>query len=663
MIPELGHFALILALAVALAQGSLPLAGAAVGNRRWMDTAIPAAQMQFFLIALSYACLTQAFIASDFSVLYVANNSNAELPLMYKISAVWGGHEGSLLLWMLILTGWAVAVTVAGRSIPRAQQAQILSVLAWVSIGFLAFILFTSNPFERLTPAPTDGQDLNPLLQDPGMAIHPPMLYMGYVGFAVPFAFVVAALLSGRFDAAWARWMRPWTTVAWLFLTLGIALGSWWAYYELGWGGWWFWDPVENASFLPWLAGTALIHSLAVTDKRGTMKAWTVLLAIFAFALSLLGTFLVRSGVLTSVHAFATDPSRGLFILVLLLIVVGGSLFLYALRAPALRSGVGFEAVSRETALLINNLLMVVAALTILLGTLYPIALDALGLGKVSVGPPYFNAVFVPLMLPAMAVMGVGMFARWKRDDVQRLRRLLQWAVLASVALAIGWVTFLLPGFSWGALLGLSLAAWVVITAGMAVYERVGHRKRPLAALATIPRGFWGMQLAHIGVAVFAVGVSLVSLFSIEEDVRLEPGQATQIAGYDYRFDGTRSVEGPNYSAIEGQITILKDGREVAVLHPQKRVYRSQPNNPMTEAGIDPSLTRDVFVALGEPRGDAGGWSLRLQYKPFVRWIWGGCLIMAIGGFLAASDRRYRVTARQAQAARASGVAPSTGAA
>ena len=652
MIPELGHFALVLALAVAVLQGSLPMAGASLGRTRWMALASTAAQLQFFLVALSFACLTQAFIAYDFSVLYVASNSNSDLPLIYRISAVWGSHEGSLLLWMLILAGWTAAVTYFGQAIPQRQQAYILAVLAWVSIGFLLFILFTSNPFERLVPAPVDGRDLNPLLQDPGMALHPPILYMGYVGFAVPFAFVIAGLLSGRLDAAWARWMRPWTNVAWLFLTLGIALGSWWAYYELGWGGWWFWDPVENASFMPWLAGTALIHSLAVTDKRGAMKAWTVLLAILAFALSLLGTFLVRSGVLTSVHAFATDPTRGLYILAFLAVVIGGSLFLYALRGPSLRSTVQFSLVSRETAILINNLLMVVATLSVLLGTVYPIALDAFGLGKISVGPPYFNAVFAPLMVPALLLIGVGIFLRWKQDEPRRIARLLRLPALLTVLAAAALTVWAFAGFVLGAWLALALAGWIAVTAVLAIRERLRGRQRPLAALMTIPRGFWGMQLAHVGVAVFVVGVSMVSLFESEKDVRLAPGEHYSMAGYDYRFDGVERVAGPNYDAARGQVTVFRNEQQISVLHPEKRFYHSQ-GNPMTEAGIDAGVTRDLFVALGEPLDEHGAWSLRLHHKPFVRWIWGGCLVMALGAFLAATDPRYRVTVRTRQPAAA----------
>ncbi len=642
MIPELGHFALVLALAVAVVQGTVPLAGASTRRRHWMAVASPAAYLQFFLVGLAFLCLTQAFIAHDFSVLYVASNSNSELPLIYRISAVWGSHEGSLLLWALVLAGWTAAVAKFAGDIPPRQLAYILAVMAWISLGFLLFILLTSNPFERLIPAAVDGRDLNPLLQDPGMALHPPILYMGYVGFAVPFAFVIAGLLSGRLDAAWARWMRPWTNVAWLFLTIGIALGSWWSYYELGWGGWWFWDPVENASFMPWLAGTALIHSLAVTDKRGTMKAWTVLLAIMAFALSLLGTFLVRSGVLTSVHAFATDPTRGLYVLAFLGVVIGGSLLLYAWRGPSLRSAAQFAPISRETAILLNNLLLVVATFSVLLGTVYPIALDALGLGKISVGPPYFNAIFTPLMVPTVALIGIGIFLRWKQDNLTRIWRLLRAPAVLTLLTALLLTAWTLSDFSYGALLALALAGWVVITASIALWERWHNQGYSLSGLTRMPRGFLGMQLAHVGVAVFVVGVSIVSLFEGEKDVRLAPGETYALAGFDYRFDGIEQVAGANYDAYRGQVTVIRHDREIAVLHPEKRFYHSHAN-PMTEAGIDAGFTRDLFVALGEPLGETGAWSLRLHYKPFVRWIWGGCLIMALGALVAASDPRYRI--------------------
>ena len=645
MIPELGHFALVLALVVAVVQATVPLAGAQLGRLSWMRMARPAAWAQLICMGVAYGALTWAFVTHDFSVRYVAANSNTALPLMYRISAVWGSHEGSLLLWATILSLWSGAVTLFGRSIPLVMLSRVLAVMGMVGIGFLLFMLLTSNPFERLLPAPIDGRDLNPLLQDPGMALHPPILYMGYVGFSVAFAFAIAALIDGRLDAAWARWSRPWTTIAWMFLTLGITLGSWWAYNELGWGGWWFWDPVENASFMPWLVGTALVHSLAVTEKRGAFKAWTVLLAVFAFSLSLLGTFLVRSGVLTSVHAFASDPARGLFILVFLAVVIGGSLALYAWRAPAVRSRVHFAPVSRESALLLNNVLLVVTAASILLGTLYPLIVDALGIGKISVGPPYFNAVFVPLTVPLALLVGVGAMLRWKQDSLGRIWRHVRWPAVISVVLGS-----LLPlGFdhwTWQAALGLTLALWVGLTTLEGFRDRLSGRNRLLTAFVRIPRGFHGMSLAHAGIAVFIVGVALTTTYSVEKDVRLAPGESWVLGGYEFRMVGVKPVRGPNYDAQRGEIRVFRDGEPVAVLHPEKRIYRVQ-RNPMTEAAIDPGVGRDLFVALGEPLGDDGAWSVRLYYKPFIRWIWMGGVMMALGGLIAATDRRYRQLARR----------------
>ncbi len=634
MIPELGHFALILALCIALVQVVVPLVGVYRGAANWVAVAVPAARAQLFFMLLAYACLTYSFIVHDFSVAYVAKNSNTDLPLLYRISGVWGSHEGSLLLWALVLALWTGAVTWFSRSVPEAMRARVLAVMGFVSVGFLMFMLFTSNPFERLSPAPLQGRDLNPLLQDPGLAIHPPMLYMGYVGFSVAFAFAIAALLAGRLDSAWARWSRPWTITAWVFLTLGIALGSWWAYYELGWGGWWFWDPVENASFMPWLVGTALIHSLAVTEKRGMFKAWTVLLAVFAFSLSLLGTFLVRSGVLTSVHAFATDPTRGVFILIFLAVVVGGSLALYAWRAPQIRSQSGLELVSREMALLINNLLLVVTAASVLLGTLYPLFVDAFNLGKISVGPPYFNMIFVPLMAPLALLIGLGVALRWKQDQLQRIMPGLILPLVISILLGL-LLPLALPFYSLGAAIGLILAIWILLTAIPLLKER-----RSLGAL--------GMTTAHLGVAIFIVGVTLTSIYSIEQDVRMAPGESVNLGGYDFRFEGVVGSEGPNYHADAGTVTASLDGKRVATLVAEKRIYRVQ-QMPMTEAGIDAGFTRDLFVALGEPLGDQGAWSLRLYHKPFIRWIWMGCLVMALGGVLAASDRRYRLMAKRSR--------------
>jgi cytochrome c-type biogenesis protein CcmF len=659
MIPELGQFSLALALTLALALGTLPLLGAARGVRQWIALARPAAQGQFFFVAIAFACLVASFVRNDFSVLYVASNSNSALPLEYRIAAAWGGHEGSLLLWVLMLSGWTCAVSLFSDHLPDDIVARVLGVLGLVSIGFLTFMLFTSNPFERLLPAAMDGRDLNPLLQDPGMVFHPPMLYMGYVGFSVAFAFAIAALLSGRLDATWARWSRPWTTLAWAFLTLGIALGSWWAYYELGWGGWWFWDPVENASFMPWLVGTALIHSLAVTEKRGAFKSWTVLLAIFAFALSLLGTFLVRSGVLTSVHAFATDPKRGVFILAFLAVVIGGSLALFAWRAYRVGLGGRFEVVSRESMLLTNNVLLVVAAGSVLLGTLYPLFLDVLGLGKLSVGPPYFETVFVPLMAPALFLMGVGPVARWKETSLPELAVRLKWAL--GVAVAAGLLLPLTMG-KWTPLasFGLILALWIVASAAVTLATRIrqtpgtGWRKWRAQS-----RSYYGMLLAHVGVAVFVVGVTLVKTYEAEKDVRLAVGDSVELNGYAFRLDKLEDVRGPNYTAMRGTVSVTRGGAAVSTMYPEKRIYNVQ-KNPMTEAAINTGITRDLYVSLGEPV-EGGAWIVRVQVKPFVDWIWGGCVLMALGGLLAVMDRRYRVASRRRSAVAASTVNTATG--
>jgi cytochrome c-type biogenesis protein CcmF len=642
MIPEIGQFALILALLLAVLQGTAPIVGAARGMPSWMAAARPLAQGQFVFVAIAFACLAWSFVHNDFSVLNVATNSNSKLPLAYRFAATWGSHEGSLLLWTLMLALWTLAVTVFSRHLPPEMVSRVLGVMGLVSVGFLLFMLLTSNPFDRLIPAAIEGRDLNPLLQDPGMVIHPPMLYMGYVGFSVAFAFAIAALLSGRLDATWARWSRPWTTSAWMFLTIGIMLGSWWAYYELGWGGWWFWDPVENASFMPWLVGTALIHSLAVTDKRGSFKSWTVLLAIAAFSLSLLGTFLVRSGVLTSVHAFATDPKRGVFILLFLSVVIGASLLLYAWRAPKVGLGGSFSMVSRESMLLANNVLLVAAAGTVLLGTLYPLLVDALGLGKISVGPPYFNAVFVPLMVPAVVLMAVGPLARWKNASLPALAVRLRWAFASGVAAAL--VLPLVMG-EWTPLiaLGFLLAFWVIA----AVLVSVAFGARESAGGQSLwqrmrkhSRSTWGMHLAHLGIAVFIIGVTMVSAYQTEKDVRMEPGSTTTVGGYIFRFDGTQERDGPNYRAARGTVTVLKGERVVEVMYPEKRIYNAS-GMSMTEAAIDAGLTRDLYVSLGEPVGDSA-WIVRVYHKPFVDWIWGGCVLMALGGLLAITDRRYR---------------------
>jgi cytochrome c-type biogenesis protein CcmF len=664
MVPELGHFALIVAALLAAVLGTLPLVGAAKGVREWMQLARPVAGGVFLFVVLAWGCLVYAFVMHDFSVVNVAQNSNLKLPLPYRIAASWGSHEGSMVLWMLMLSGWMVAVALFSRHLPTAMVARVLGVMGLVSVGFLAFILATSNPFDRLLPAAPDGRDLNPLLQDPGMVFHPPMLYMGYVGFSVAFAFALAALLGGRLDTVWARWSRPWTTVAWCFLTGGIALGSWWAYYELGWGGWWFWDPVENASFMPWLIGTALIHSLAVTEKRGTFKAWTVLLAIFAFSMSLLGTFLVRSGVLTSVHAFATDPKRGVFILGFLVLVIGASLALFAWRAPRVGLGGRFAPVSREAALLGNNVLLAVAAASVLLGTLYPLFLDALGLGKISVGAPYFEAVFVPLMAPLVFLMGVGPLARWREATLPDLWVRLRWALAIAVLLGVA-----LPfaggsygGTTWSPLaaFGYGLAAWVALATLEQARYQIRHATGTLwARLAQQPRAWWGMTCAHLGVAVFIVGVTSVKSFEVERDVQMKVGDTVSVRDYTFRFDGAREAAGPNYSAARGTVTVTKNGQPYETLHPEKRIYFAQQQMPMTEAAIDSGVRGDLYVSLGEPtdpdRAIAGSWTVRVYYKPFVTWIWGGCVLMALGGFLAISDRRYRTQAQRdvALAARA----------
>ncbi len=596
MVPEIGQFALILALLLALTQATLPLIGAARGNRRWIAVAAPAGQAQFIFVAIAFGCLAYCFITNDFSVLNVATNSNSRLPLQYRLAATWGSHEGSLLLWSLMLGLWTVAVSLFSRHLPDDMVARVISVMGIVSVGFLLFMLLTSNPFARLVPAAPDGRDLNPLLQDPAMVAHPPMLYMGYVGFSVAFAFAISALISGRLDATWARWSRPWTTVAWMFLTCGIALGSWWAYYELGWGGWWFWDPVENASFMPWLVGTALIHSLAVTEKRGGFKSWTVLLAIAAFSLSLLGTFLVRSGVLTSVHAFATDPKRGIFILAFLVIVIGGSLLLYAWRAKNVGLGSKFEVVSRESFLLSNNVLLTVAAASVLLGTLYPLIIDALGMGKLSVGPPYFNSVFVPLMVPAVFLMGVGPIARWKKASLPEFAVRLRWAFLASVVTALI-LPFVLGKWKPLVSLGLMLALWVVATAFLNLWERIKTSPGQLSflrKLAAQSRSYYGMQLAHIGVAVFVVGVTMVTGYQTEQDVRMEIGDTVNAGGYTFRFNGVANVAGPNYRAARAEIDVIRDGAVVNKMYPEKRSYIST-ENVMTETAIDSGLFRDLY--------------------------------------------------------------------
>jgi len=637
MIVEIGHFALILAACVALVQGVLPLAGTINDNQRWQALAKPAATLQFLLIAFSFAVLAHGALTDDFSIKYIAGHSNSLLPTQYKFASVWGGHEGSLLLWMLMLSGWTLAVAIFSRTLPLAMVARVIGILGLVSTGFLMFILITSSPFERLLPAPADGKDLNPLLQDPGLVIHPPMLYMGYVGFSVAFAFAVSALLSGRMDAAWARWSRPWTIVAWIFMTAGIALGSWWAYYELGWGGWWFWDPVENASLMPWLFGTALIHALMVTDKRGGFKAWSVLLAIGAFSLSLLGTFLVRSGVLTSVHAFASDPKRGVFILIFLAVVVGVSLTLFAWRAPQATLGGKMGLVSRESMLITNSVLLVVATGAVLLGTIYPLIVDALNLGKLSVGAPYFNAVFVPLMVPVVFLMVPGGIAHWREARWAQLGHDLRLPALAAVLAGIAIWTLTERG-TWLTAMGLALATWVVVGLLTQIAIRL---KKP----GRIPPSFWGMHLAHLGIAVITVGITMVKSYEVERDVRMGLNDIVTIENYSFELVGVSDVNGPNYKAIRGDVKVTKDGKYLEMLYPEKRKYFSSAM-PMTEAGIDSGFFRDLYVSLGEPiEGERLQWSVRVFYKPFVSWLWYGAILMVLGGLLAVSDRRYRKSA------------------
>lgn len=639
MIPEFGHYALILALCVAILQGVLPLVGAHQSRREWILLARPAAQTVFLLLAIAFVILAWSFYTNDFSVLYVADHSNSQMPVIYRLGAVWGGHEGSLLLWVFLLSTWTFLVAQLSKALDEFMVARVIGVLGLVITGLLLFVLLTSNPFERLLPAAQEGRSLNPLLQDPGLVFHPPMLYMGYVGFSVAFAFAIASLLSGRLDAAWARWSRPWTTAAWVFLTLGIALGSWWAYYELGWGGWWFWDPVENASFIPWLVGTALLHSLAVTEKRGGFKSWTVLLAITAFSLSLLGTFLVRSGVLTSVHAFATDPKRGIFILIFLVLVVGSSLTLYAWRAPKSTLGGKFSFTSRETFILLGNVFLVVSAASVLLGTLYPLLIDALHLGKISVGPPYFNSVFVPIMIPLLVLMGIGPWTSWKNSNLMDVLKHLWIAALVAV-IAAALIPFTMGEFTWLSSLGFLLAFWV-ITSGVLQIIRQAKAGKPT-------RSFIGMQVAHLGIAVFVIGVTMVGAYQEEKDVRMLPGESVSVGGYQIQLQGVGTVPGPNYNAMRGTFLLSRNGKLEATMYPEKRSYFSS-TMPMTEAAIDAGLTRDIYVSLGEELEDKA-WAVRVYYKPFVDWIWGGCLLMALGGVLAMSDKRYRMKLRKAAA-------------
>ncbi|BCV64872.1 heme lyase CcmF/NrfE family subunit [Shewanella carassii] len=650
MIPELGHFSLIIGMAFAVLLMTVPLIGVARKDQYLVRYAWPLSYGMFFFILLSVIALGYSFATDDFSVAYVAHHSNSQLPIFFKIAAVWGGHEGSLLFWVFSLSVWAAAVAFFSKGLEEVFTARVLAVLAMITIGFTLFMLLTSSPFERLFPIPAEGRDLNPMLQDVGLIFHPPMLYLGYVGFSVSFAFAIAALMSGRLDSAWARWSRPWTLAAWIFLTGGIALGSWWAYYELGWGGWWFWDPVENASFMPWLVGTALVHSLIVTEKRGAFRNWTVLLSIFAFSLSLLGTFIVRSGVLTSVHSFAADPSRGMFILLLLGLAIGGSLTLFAFRASEMSSPARFDLKSKETMLLVCNVLLTVAAGTVLLGTLYPLLIDALGMGKISVGPPYFNAVFVPIVLVLFGFMGVGPIIRWKKSKQGELKR--QLLVPAIISAVLGIIAPFIAGgeFNIWVALGIGAAVWIVLATMRAGYNVI-KAKDGSVSLARMGRSELGMIIAHLGIAVSVVGATMVSNYSIEKSVRMGPGVSHELAGYTFKYLETRNVVGPNYTAQQGQVEVLKDGEKIALLQPDRRQYNVRTMD-MTEAGIDWGLFRDLYITMGDPVSRTE-FAVRLNYKPFVRWLWFGSIFMMVGGFFAASDKRYRAKARAEEAAAA----------
>ena len=642
MIAEIGHFALIVSLAMAVLLSILPLVGASRNNTMLMNTARPLSWGMFLLLFISFCALLWAFYTNDFTLNYVASNSNSQLPWYYRLTAVWGAHEGSLLLWVLIQAAWTIAVATFSRGMPQESVARVLAVMGMISVGFLLFVIVTSNPFLRTLPFfPVDGRDLNPLLQDPGLIIHPPMLYMGYVGFSVAFSFAIASLMTGRLDTAWARWSRPWTTAAWLFLTLGIALGSWWAYYELGWGGWWFWDPVENASFMPWLAGTALMHSLAVTEKRGTFKAWTVLLAISAFSLSLLGTFLVRSGILVSVHAFASDPSRGMFILGFLVFVIGGSLLLFALKGASVRVRGNFALASRENALLANNVLLIAALVVVLVGTLLPLVHKQIGLGSVSIGAPFFDMLFAWLMIPFSFLLGIGPLIRWKRDDLSGLMKPMAISGVASLALAGLCVTLFSEYFQFMAYLGWVMAFWIIFMHGFELHERATHRHSFSVGIKKLQRSHWAMMFGHIGLAVSVIGIAMVQNYSIERDVRLAPGEHYQIQGYDFYFKGLRDKDGPNYDGYIADFEVTRNGEYVNTLHAEKRFYNTA-RSMMTEAAIDRGVTRDLYIAMGERLEDNKSWAVRIYHKPFVRWIWAGALLMALGGAIAISDKRYR---------------------
>jgi cytochrome c-type biogenesis protein CcmF len=646
MTAEIGHFALFLALVLALAQSFFPLVGAARRNTLWMSVAEPAAVGQLAFVAIAFGALVRLYVTSDFSVATVADNSNSMLPLLYKITGTWGNHEGSMILWVSILSLFGAAVAVFGRNLPPTLRARVLSVQGMIGVGFLLFIVFTSNPFLRLSPPAVDGRDLNPILQDPGLAFHPPFLYLGYVGFSMAFSFAIAALIEGRVDPAWARWVRPWTLAAWCFLTIGVAMGSWWSYYTLGWGGWWFWDPVENASFMPWLAGTALLHSAIVVEKRDALKSWTVLLAILTFSLSLIGTFLVRSGVLTSVHAFASDPSRGLFILLLLIVCIGGSLFLYALRAPAMAGGGLFSPISREGSLVLNNLLLTVGAATVFLGTLYPLFLDAIGGDKVSVGPPYYNATFVPLMTPMIVAMGVGPLLSWKRADLGAALAKLKVAFAVTVVVVLG-TWYVKTHGPVIAILAIGFATWLVASALVEYAERIRLFRAPLRdtlrRALTLPRAAYGMTIAHAGLGVAIFGMTISAAWKIEHIQAMHPGDSTEVAGYTITFTDAHEAPGPNYSAEVGRFAISRDGQPVTVLTPARRVYTVS-GTPTSQVAIHTTGLSDLYMAMGDPDGQ-GGWTVRIFYNPVVPMIWAGAVIMALGGFVSLTDRRHRVGA------------------
>ena len=641
MIAELGNYALGLSLAIALLLAALPLWGAEKGNDQLMALARPMTYGLFLALTVAFGALFYAFAVNDFTVQYVVNNSNSNLPLRYRLSAVWGSHEGSLLLWIWLLTLWSTAVAWFSKPLPQEAVSRVLGIMGIVSVGFLLFVLFTSNPFDRTFPNfPVDGRELNPLLQDVGLIFHPPLLYMGYVGFSVAFAFSIASLMTGKLDTAWARWSRPWTMAAWVFLTLGIVLGSWWAYYELGWGGWWFWDPVENASLMPWLAGTALLHSLAVTEKRGSFKAWTVLLAIMAFSLCLLGTFLVRSGILVSVHAFASDPTRGLYILVYLIVVIGGSLGLYAVKGGQIRSRDNAERYSRETMLLLNNILLMTALAVVFLGTLLPLVHKQLGLGSISIGAPFFDQMFLIIMTPFALLLGVGPLVKWRRDQFSSIRTPVVISVILMVIAGFVLPFWLQDKLTVSSVLGTMMAVIIALLSLYELQQRATHRSGFFPGLTKLSRSHWGMFLAHLGVAMTVWGIAFSQNYSVERDVRMNVGDSVEIAGYEYKFQGISNADGPNYAGGKAQVDILKNGKTEAILFAEKRFYTVS-KMTMTEAAIDWGLTRDLYVALGESLGD-GSWALRLYYKPFIRWIWLGGVFMALGGLLCMFDRRYR---------------------